>query len=288
MSVGVARRFAASSVAVALLLSTVASAEDDPVDDEEEERSSLPPVPSPEPARVQRIAVPAKDGMLRLPGGRFTRGSSETDAAPNERPARVATVPPFWIDRTEVTVGAYRACVDRGACAVPSRTSTSCTYDLADPLLPVSCVPWASANAYCVAQGKRLPREVEWEFAARGTGAVRYPWGGSSPSCTTAVTLRHDATQRSCAKHSRPARAGTHPAGASVFGVLDLSGNVEEWVADFYAAHVSEFPPRAGASHVLRGGGWMSPPSASRTTSRSWGSTREAGPNVGFRCARDD
>jgi formylglycine-generating enzyme required for sulfatase activity len=65
-----------------------------------------------------------------------------------------------------------------------------------------------------------------------------------------------------------------------------MSGNVEEWVADWYADSVSELSPRAGASHVLRGGGWLSIPSLARTTSRNWGSVREAGPNVGFRCAR--
>jgi formylglycine-generating enzyme required for sulfatase activity len=69
---------------------------------------------------------------------------------------------------------------------------------------------------------------------------------------------------------------------------MDMSGNVEEWVADYYVEHIAEgVAPRSGASRVLRGGGWLSPPSMARTTSRSWGSTLEAGPNVGFRCARD-
>ena len=75
--------------------------------------------------------------------------------------------------------------------------------------------------------------------------------------------------------------------GASPFGIYDMSGNVEEWVADWYAETVSDLSPRAGASHVLRGGGWLSAPSAAKTTSRNWGSSREMGPNVGFRCAKD-
>jgi formylglycine-generating enzyme required for sulfatase activity len=103
-----------------------------------------------------------------------------------------------------------------------------------------------------------------------------------------AVTLLSEATGRSCVK-ARPARVGSHPLGASAWGVLDMSGNVEEWTADWYAESVAEGAgPRAGSSHVLRGGGWLSAPSASRTTSRDWGSAMEAGPNVGFRCARDD
>jgi formylglycine-generating enzyme required for sulfatase activity len=255
--------------------------------DEEEHPPPRPPLPA-RPTPFVRQKVPLKNGMLRIPGGKFSMGSSDKAAPANERPARIVVVPPFWIDRTEVTVGAYRACVERGACRRPPRTSTLCTYDMGDPELPVSCVPWGAARAYCVAARKRLPREIEWEFSARGTHAINYPWGGSSPSCAGAVTLVHNQTQRSCSDGERPAKVGTHPGGASPFGVLDMSGNVEEWVSDWYAARVSDLSPRAGGSHVLRGGGWMSPPSLSRTTSRSWGSVREAGPNVGFRCARDD
>ncbi len=86
----------------------------------------------------------------------------------------------------------------------------------------------------------------------------------------------------------RPARVGSHPGGASVFGVMDMSGNVEEWTDDWYVESLGPGPaPRSGAAHLLRGGGWLSPPSMSRTTSRNWGSALEAGPNVGFRCAKD-
>jgi formylglycine-generating enzyme required for sulfatase activity len=213
-------------------------------------------------------------------------GSSNQRAPANERPVRSATVATFWIDRTEVTVGAYRACVDAGTCAHPAHASAACTFDAGDPELPIACVHWRDADAYCRFAGKRLPTEREWEYAARGTVPTAFPWGPGA-SCANAVTLVNDQSGRSCA--ARPARAGAHPAGASLFGVLDLSGNVEEWTADWYVESLSAGPsPRAGAAHVLRGGGWLSPPSQSRTTSRDWGSALEAGPNVGFRCARDD
>src|SRR5262249_47635854 len=81
------------------------------------------PTPAPKPAPVTRPPVVMKDGMVRIPGGRFTMGSDEKKAPPNERPSRVVVVSPFWIDRTEVTVGAYRTCVDRGACPRPARSS---------------------------------------------------------------------------------------------------------------------------------------------------------------------
>jgi formylglycine-generating enzyme required for sulfatase activity len=237
-------------------------------------------------AAFARQTVPARDGMLRLPGGRFVMGSASSRSPVNEHPTRTVVVTPFWMDRTEVTVGAYRACVDARACARPARSSASCTYDAGEDELPVSCVHWRDAEAYCHFAGKRLPSEREWEYAARGPYAVPFPWGGSGSSCGIAVTLISDLTGRTCAP--RPAKVGAHPAGASVFGVLDLTGNVEEWTADWYVESLGPGPaPRAGAAHVLRGGGWLSAPAVSRTTSRNWGSALEAGPNVGFRCVRD-
>ncbi len=228
------------------------------------------------------------EGMVRIGGGRFTMGTDDRNAPPNERPARLVTVASFWIDKTEVTVGAYRVCVERGACPRPARSSASCTYDMNEPELPVSCVPWTSAQAYCLAINKRLPREAEWEFAARGKTGLKYPWGGTSAvGCGGAVTMASESTHKSCGG-SRPSRVGKRPSGASPFGVLDMSGNVEEWVEDWYVENAGERSPRAGASHVLRGGGWLSLPSQAMTTSRNWGSAREMGPNVGFRCARDD
>ncbi len=258
--------------------------------DEGEHTPPAPTTPAPAPPKpppTMRQPAVVKDGMVRVPGGRFTMGSSDRNAHPNEKPARAVSTPPFWIDRTEVTASAYRACVESGKCERPARSSSACTYELTDPSLPINCVSWAMAERYCAAVQKRLPREVEWELAARGTSPVRYPWGGSGTSCATAVTLVHDGSQRSCGRKG-PTRVGTHLAGASPYGALDMSGNVEEWVSDWYAEGNADLSPRAGASHVLRGGGWLTIPSQSKATSRNWGSVREAGPNVGFRCARDD
>ena len=224
--------------------------------------------------------------MLLLPGGRFTMGSLDRASPPNERPPHAVTVSSFWIDKTETTVAAYRECVVRRACARPVKSSMECTYDLDDLELPVSCVTWQQADSYCRFAGKRLPHESEWEFSARGTHPFRYPWGGWSSSCTLADTLLREGTGKTCSK-GHPSRVGAHPLGVSVFGVLDLSGNVEEWTADYYADTYAGVAARSGASHTLRGGGWLSAPSASRTTSRDWASSVEAGPNVGFRCAKD-
>jgi eukaryotic-like serine/threonine-protein kinase len=269
-------------------LSSIALAQTAPPDvPEEEVPDAAAPTPAPSASPLPpHMHVPIKDGMLSLPGGHFTMGSKLPSAPSNERPAHDETVAPFWIDRTEVTVGAYRACVDQHKCPLPQKTSNWCTYDMGEADLPINCVHWSEADGYCRAMNKRLPRESEWEYAARGTTSVAYPWGGASPSCVYAATLLHDATSRRCT-NQRPAKVGSYPAGASAFGVLDLSGNVEEWTSDWYSERVfGGAAPRSGASHVLRGGGWLSGPSSARTTTRDWGSSMEAGPNVGFRCAK--
>jgi formylglycine-generating enzyme required for sulfatase activity len=274
-------------VAAAPVPAATASARDEAEPDEPHGAAGDNPYEEAAPNRSTLVRQPvvARDGMLRLVGGRFVMGTSSQRAPANERPARTVNVAPFWIDRTEVTVAAYRTCVEGGACSRPARASATCTFDAGDPELPVSCVHWRDADAFCRSVAKRLPSEREWEYAARGAFPASFPWGGVA-SCANAVTLVNDQSGKSCA--ARPARVGVHLSGASVFGVQDMSGNVEEWTGDWYVESLGPGPaPRAGAARVLRGGGWLSAPSQSRTTSRDWGSALEAGPNVGFRCARD-
>jgi serine/threonine-protein kinase len=274
----------------------------DPVDPDGPEPEPQQDQEPPSPARhaeapLERQKLPLQNGMLRIPGAEFVMGfDGGPPGEPNEKPAHIVRVAPFWIDRTEVTVEDMRACINRGACNVRLGTGPTCNFSRAEPRAPINCVPWQSADAYCRAVGKRLPTEAEWELAAGGAKSRFFPWGTAYPTCAHAVTLLNNRAGVSCSARG-PTVVGSHPKGASYFGVEDMAGNVEEWVADWYGDKYEVRPqprptsspsgPAFGVAHVIRGGGWMSRPREARVTARSWGSPNEAGPNVGFRCARD-
>jgi len=146
---------------------------------------------------------------------------------------------------------------------------------------PVVQVSQRDAAAFCAHYGLRLPKETEWEFAARGTDGRRYPWGDQAPT-EEQPSLVNSGTVPCCAAsdhdgHVYTAPVGTYPDGASYFGALDMAGNVWEWTAD-------PFPddPRKVA---LRGGGWGNNPYCLRVSYRH-GNPPDIGLDmVGFRCA---
>jgi len=181
-------------------------------------------------------------GRIR-PAGVFTMGCVPGDAAcePDESPAHAVTLGAFALDRTEVTEAAYAACVAAGACTSPAATDRMgrpCPYDPpARAAYPVVCVTWAQAAACCAWAGKRLPSEAEWEKAARGPGERIYP-RGQTADCAHANYL-------GCGAALAP--VGSYPSGASPYGAVDLSGNVTEWVKDWYAPRPSATAPSAAA-----------------------------------------
>ncbi len=212
----------------------------------------------------------------------------------------------FYIDRQEVTNQVYRAFVDATGHRAP--TFWNDPRPLADPAQPVVGVSWYDAQAFCAWQGKRLPTEAEWEKAACGTDGRRYPWGNEwdatrlhtadamagKPLESFEAWTRWQRTISAGMDAARPVAVGSYPHGASPYGVLDMAGNVWEWVADwydpaYYAASPARNPtgPATGDAKVLRGGGWDVPQTIPVTWLREQfiPPTFAGSPVTGFRCA---
>lgn len=233
------------------------------------------------------------DDMVRVPAGPFCMGCSPGDEAcvSHERPEHEVTLSAFAIDRTEVTQGAYEACVETGVC--PPVEACGGVYDpVGRSEHPAICITYAMANAYCDWVGKALPTEAQWEKAARGRLRTRYPWGDAIADCDLANLELRDTTP--CQGDGEPAPVGSRPAGASPYGALDMAGNVWERVADWFDPFAYQHGPvtdptgpATGSSRVLRGGAYTSPEEFVRATVRDGAFVPELrGLNVGFRCAR--
>jgi formylglycine-generating enzyme required for sulfatase activity len=213
--------------------------------------------------------------MIAVPAGEFEMGS--TDGSPDERPRHRVAVSAFAIDATEVTVRAYAACVDAGACRRTPK-SDACNFgkdDKGDH--PMNCVDWNDAGTFCAWGGKRLPSEEEWEYVARGDGR-KYPWGDVEIG-DRACWNRHGGKLGTCA-------VASHLAGDTPLGVHDLAGNVWEWTSSTFASDYGK--PRGSSSlRVTRGGGWGSADEADlRTTTRGRRRPDHRSDVIGFRCAK--
>jgi len=216
------------------------------------------------------VLLAQSPAAILVPAGEFVMGAEDGDA--DERPVRRVHVRAFRIDRTEVTNRAYAACVEARRCR------PAVQRDPGDPGAPVVGVSHPDARTYCRFVGGRLPREVEWEKAARGTDGRTYPWGAEA-DCRRANFGNFRGSGPCPDNPGRPERAGARPAGASPYGVLDMAGNVWEWVADAY--------PGEPRKRVLRGGSCCGYFSLPRTTERLRFAADYRDDDIGFRCAYD-
>ncbi len=262
-----------------------------------------PPEPAPEemkpptsheapPGPLPPVRKPSLEGMVNIPGGRFTMGVEFTGQGRRNRRSRrrrvtlktkggrPVEVASFRLDKFEITNALYEDFVRATGEAEPPFWRK---VHFTGPHLPVVGVTWDEARAYCAWAGKRLPTEAEWEYAARGAGKRRrYPWGNAQRDRNAVFGLSPDA--------GGPKAVGRRPEGASVHGVEDLAGNVWEWVEDEFRTKPEDARPisRNGRPlRTLKGGSWVNGWWALASSHRTGDLPDRRLPAYGFRCAAD-
>lgn len=275
--------------------------------------SDSPSLPAP------TLSCPAD--MVLFASGTFTMGPAAHAGESETDPAHTVKLSAYCLDKTEVTLGAYRQCEQAGQC---SKAPTTVHWDDADKALidlwstwctaagsrqdrhPINCVDWHAAAAYCKWADKRLPTEAEWERAARGPRGRKHPWGEEPIGPTRANTCGAECQRLATsvgrlwpAMHQADdgweatAPVGSFPAGDTPEGVSDLAGNVWEWVHDVQGPYptVGVVDPQGPASnrvdsHIMRGGGWYTEDAiAVRGSTRNAQRATDRYSHLGFRCA---
>lgn len=233
-------------------------------------------VPAPQPLTSPRKPNPP---MVHISAGVFNMGSHEHPYSRYGEPVRTVSVPAFWIDKTEVSVSIYSACVQAGYCFIPDSTrwpnsKIRCNYEKKGYAnYPMNCVTFSEARQLCKWLNRRLPKKAEWEFAARGKEGFAYPWGNEPPSVDV------------CWKRTSTCAVGSSNMDKTATGVMDLAGNVTEWLDDDTGCGGGEANGRGAAFHdtdpnELKAARQRCLVEAEGNTTLHWGS------DIGFRCAR--
>ena len=227
-------------------------------------------------------AVAADTAMALVPAGVFVMGSEGTG---DNSPPHKVRISGFYLDRHEVTNAEYAEFCKATGQDLPffwGMDAFRCGPGYADH--PIIGVCWSEARDYALWRGKRLPTEAEWEYAARGGVAGTKYVGGDRLDSTRVNYLRSNL--------KGPIAVGSYPPNG--YGLYDMAGNVQEWVADRYDADYyrnspAEDPPgpEKGRFRVIRGGGWFTGPGCMGVGYRLALPSNWADFNVGFRCARD-
>jgi formylglycine-generating enzyme required for sulfatase activity len=233
------------------------------------------PAPDPTPAAESKVRLP---DLVMIHGGAFAMGGIEI----SELPVHQVTIKPFALGKFPVTVGEWKECVADKACA-----------DLATGPddNPVSNVSYDDAQAYLawlsrvVGKPFRLPSEAEWEYAARGGKPTKFWWGDQMR-----VGM---ANCKGCNNAGDPVqlmKVGSFQ--ANPFGLFDMGGCVDQWVADNWHKNYQGAPADGSAwgdadsfTHVIRSGSWKNDASYVRAGSRDHYDARVRYPTHGFRVA---
>ena len=226
--------------------------------------------------------------MVQISEGPFVMGSRDNDSDPDEKPEHQVYLKPYFFDKHEVTQEAYARFSKMTK--RPIRKIEVFEGDpakLLKPEGPMIAVTWDDAEAYCKWAGKRLPTEAEWEKAARGEGKRRYPWGEDFVVGYANIDGDEDGF-----RYLAP--PGSFESGRSPYGIYDMTGNVGEWVADFYdenayrkSAYRDPKEPEQVEQRVIRGGSWRETKRNVRSSKRFQAKPWRHDITVGFRCAKD-
>jgi formylglycine-generating enzyme required for sulfatase activity len=251
--------------------------------------------------------------MVFIPGGTFQMGSTQAEIEEaielcqehyyicnrwyyeRESPIHSVSQDSYWIDQTEVSNAQYRLCVDAGECAEPltCQKGEPTFDDLNQTNHPVVCVNWADAQNYCHWVGARLPSEAEWEYAYRGEQRLIFTWGnefdGSNLNYCDENCSQTHTDARFDDGFAQTAPVGSYPSGMSWSGVYNLSGNVSEWVSDWFGEYTAEdvanpSGPSTGDKKMLKGCSWFYHPTYCRGAARPAVNPDTRFDYLGFRC----
>lgn len=253
----------------------------------------------------ERAKLPAHDDMTLIPAGEFLMGSDkqvDRNAYKSEFPSRTVYLDAYEIDTFEVTTVQFlKYVLAHDLPPLIDWQYDGGNFQEAMANHPVMHVSWTDAEAYCTWVGKRLPTEAEWEKAARGQDGRIYPWGNQMAGLSRSNFGR---TGLSGPVRDRPERLLLYPPIISVdkydnavspYGVYQMSGNVAEWVADWYdPAYYATAPdrnPKGPEKETqrkgFRGGSWIDSTPSIRTAQRNGTKPNTKMNWLGFRCARD-
>lgn len=219
------------------------------------------------------LAEKPPDGMVKIRGGSFKMGYNKGQQ--DEQPEHTETVDSFYIDRTEVTQQQYGQFIIANGHPPPVDWQDG-KMPVGNENYPITGITWNDAVKYCESQGKRLPNEKEWEFAARcGEKNFLYPWGNewkegfANVQNTVLLPVNELQKEEPC------------------FGIFGMIGNASEWTNSNYNSSGYSGGKEDANLKVVRGGSCCIAPYQPRATFRDYYQLNKSTQEIGFRCVKE-